>query len=101
MLAPVDPVGQCVRPPPPPTVVGGEENYEVQSILDSRLRAGRLEFLVSWKGYRYEENSWVSKHDVSAPQLISHFYRDNPGAPHHIRTLHFGGIHFCPTLPIP
>ena len=101
MLAPVDPVGRHVRPPPPPTVVGGEEHYEVQLILDSRLRAGRLEFLVSWKGYGYEENSWVSERDVSAPQLILRFYRDNPGAPRRIRALHFGAMHFRPTLPIP
>jgi len=40
-------------------VIGGEQHYEVESIPDSRLRAGKLEFLVNWKGYGYEENSWV------------------------------------------
>jgi len=44
----------------------GKQHYEVESILDSRLKAGRLEFLVNCKGYGYE-NSWVSEHDVSAP----------------------------------
>jgi len=48
-------------------VIGGEQHYEVESILDSRLRAGKLEFLVNWKGYGYEENSWVSEHDINAP----------------------------------
>ena len=46
--------------------------------MDSRLRAGKLEFLVNWKGYGYEENSWVSKHNVNALQLISQFYHDHP-----------------------
>jgi len=55
-----DPIGQCVHPMPAPTVIRGEQHYEVESILDSRLTAGRLEFLVNWKGYGYEENSWVS-----------------------------------------
>jgi len=50
-----------VWPLPAPTVIGGEQHYEVESILDSRLKAGR-------------ENSWVSKHDVSVPQLTSQFY---------------------------
>jgi hypothetical protein len=27
----------------------------------------KLQFLVAWKGYRYEEHSWVDKEDVSAP----------------------------------
>jgi hypothetical protein len=90
-----DPIGRHVRPPPPPTVVGADEHYEVQAILDSRLRAGHLEFLVSWKGYGYEENSWVSDCDVSAPRLISQFYRNHPGAPCHIRALNFGWMGFC------
>jgi len=42
-------------------------SYEVESILDSRLRAGKLEFFVNWKGYGYEENSWVRKCNVNAP----------------------------------
>ena len=39
---------------PSPTIVGGEECYGVQAILeilDSRMRAGKLEFLAGWKGY--------------------------------------------------
>jgi len=59
MLVPEDPIGWQVCPPPAPTVIGGEQHYEVESIPDSRLRAGKLEFLVNWKGYGYEENSWV------------------------------------------
>jgi len=82
-------------------VIGGKQHYEVESILDSRLRAGKLEFLVNWKGYGYEENSWVSKCDVNAPRLISQFYRDHPGAPHHIRATHFASLNFCAGLPTP
>jgi len=48
-------------------VIGGDQHYEVESISDSRLRAGKLEFLVNWKGYGYEENSWVRKCDINAP----------------------------------
>jgi len=82
-------------------VIGGEQHYEVESILDSRLRAGKLEFLVNWKGYGYEENSWVSEHNVNALQLISQFYRDHPGAPHRICATHFASMNFCAGLPTP
>jgi hypothetical protein len=64
---PPDLIGQTVCEHPAPMIIGGEEHYEVGKVLDSRLMRGRLEFLVSWKGYGYEENSWVSEHDVSAP----------------------------------
>jgi hypothetical protein len=91
---PPDPIGCRDRPPPPPMVIGANEHYEVQAILDSHLQVECLEFLVSWKGYGYEENSWVSNHDMSAPRLISQFYRNHPGAPRRIRALNFGRMGF-------
>jgi len=37
--------------------------------------------LVKWEGYGYEENSWVSENDVSAPDKIREFYDIHPRAP--------------------
>jgi hypothetical protein len=34
----------------------------------------KLQFLVMWKGYGYEEHSWVDEKDISAPDLIAEFY---------------------------
>jgi hypothetical protein len=46
---------QKQKPPPPPEIIGDELEYEVQSIINSRLRnRGRvtqIEYRVSWKGY--------------------------------------------------
>jgi hypothetical protein len=82
---PDDPIpGRQSRPPPPPEIVGGEEHYVVEKILDSRLIRNRLHFLIKWEGYGYEENTWVSEHDVSAPNKIREFYREHPGAPQRI-----------------
>jgi hypothetical protein len=45
-----DPIpGRRPAPPPPPTLVDGEDEYEVEAILDSRMRYNRLEYLVKWK----------------------------------------------------
>jgi hypothetical protein len=42
-----DPIpGRRPAPPPPPTLVDGEEEYEVEEILDSRMRYNCLEYLV-------------------------------------------------------
>eukprot|EP00884_Botryococcus_braunii_P003740 jgi/Botrbrau1/13367/Bobra.0194s0001.1 len=41
-----------------PEIVNGEPQYEVEKILGDRLRGAQLEFLVHWKGYSQEHNSW-------------------------------------------
>jgi hypothetical protein len=48
---------------PPPDLIEGEEEYEVDQIMDSRKhgREGALQYLVKWKGYPDSENQWVTK----------------------------------------
>ena len=45
--------------PPPPEIVEGKEEFEVEKILDKRKRYNRAEYLVKWKGYGNEDNSWL------------------------------------------
>ena len=96
---PEDPIGRKARPPPPPTIVDGEQEYDVEEVLDSRIFRGRLEFLVKWKGYGYEENSWEKEGDVHAQRLVNDFYRRHPGAPRRIRALTFADLCWTPTHP--
>ena len=44
--------------PPPPVEVEGEKEYEVEEILDRQERRGKTRYLVKWKGYTVEENTW-------------------------------------------
>jgi len=44
--------------PPPPIEVDGEKEYEVEEILDRQERRGKTKYLVKWKGYTAEENTW-------------------------------------------
>jgi hypothetical protein len=93
--APKDPVeGRQAPTPPHPEIVDGEPEYELEAILDSRIYRRKLQYLVAWKGYGYEEHSWADERDVHAPRLVSEFYRNNPGAPRRIRTLQFGKLPF-------
>jgi hypothetical protein len=85
---PMDPIpGRQPDPPPSPILHEGEEHHEVERILDSRMFRNRLQFLIKWTGYGYEENSWENEEDVLAPQLIADFYRSHPGAPRRIHSL--------------
>jgi hypothetical protein len=68
---------------PPPVVVEGEEEYEVESILDSRKWGRGFQYFVKWKGYGPEHNEWVPKANVeNAQKLVDLFHRINPQAPH-------------------
>ena len=51
--------------PPPPDIVDGHEEYEVEEILDSRKWGRGLQYLVKWKGYTEENNSWVDEKDAA------------------------------------
>jgi Chromo (CHRromatin Organisation MOdifier) domain len=73
-----------------------KERYEIAEVMDSWLRYGRLEYLVRWKGYGHEENSWIIKKDLIAPDLVTAFYRTNPNTPKCISTLVFGQMGFLP-----
>ena len=67
--------------PPEPVLVEGVEEFEVEEILNSRIRFRRLEYLVKWKGFDSGQNSWIPHYDVHAPSLVRKFYRRFPLAP--------------------
>ncbi|KAF8748670.1 hypothetical protein RHS01_10653 [Rhizoctonia solani] len=43
---------------PPPETIEGEEEYKVKQIIDSKQQRGKWFYLIKWKGYGPEDNSW-------------------------------------------
>ncbi|CAI2163672.1 2605_t:CDS:2, partial [Funneliformis geosporum] len=44
--------------------------FEVEAIIDHCVRSnGSVEYLLKWKGFGEDENSWVSEEDMNAPAL--------------------------------
>ncbi|CAJ0960985.1 unnamed protein product [Ranitomeya imitator] len=67
--------------PPAPVLVEGELEYVVEKILDFRISRRKLQYLVKWKGYGQEDNSWVFASDVHAADLVRAFHLARPGRP--------------------
>jgi hypothetical protein len=67
--------------PLPPVIVDGEEEYEVERVLNSRIKGKHTEYLVRWKGYSQGDDSWTKESDMgNAQDLIEEFYYNNPNA---------------------
>ncbi|QRW23686.1 Retrotransposable element Tf2 protein [Rhizoctonia solani] len=52
--SPSQPLPEC----PPPETIEGEEEYEVEQIIDSKRQRGKWFYLIKWKGYGPEDNLW-------------------------------------------
>ena len=44
---------------PPPIEVDGQDAYEIEEILDSKVRYGKLSYLVKWLGYPNSDDTWI------------------------------------------
>jgi hypothetical protein len=94
---------------PPPDLVDGEEEYEVEAIIDSRCfgRGRKLQYLVKWKGYPDSDNQWVNKEDLFADDALREFKRLHPDREVHIRRASTNGeshhlfTHLMSTIPTP
>ena len=64
---------------PPPEIVNGELEYEVEAVLDSRVRRNKLQYLVGWKGYGPEERTWEPVENLeNAKEAVATFHLRHP-----------------------
>ena len=53
--------GRFYEPEVQKVLKSGDEHFDVDRILKTRKRGGKIQYLVSWKGYPSTFNSWVDE----------------------------------------
>jgi len=63
--------------PPKLVIIKGEEEFEVEKIINKRIVWEKEKFLVRWKGYTAEADTWESKENLeNARELVEEFERE-------------------------
>ena len=69
------PLSPCIE-------IDNHDEYEVEEVLDSQQRQGRLEYLVHWRGYNINKRTWgPSINLANVPQRVHGFHRRNLDKP--------------------
>jgi len=64
--------------PPKPVIIKGEEEFKVEKILNKRTVREKEKFLVRWKGYTAEEDTWENRENLeNAKELVEEFEREH------------------------
>ena len=78
----IDQVNGQRKETPQPIMVEGEEEWEVEKILNKRKVRGKGKFLVRWKGFTAEGDTWESRENLrnagdASKEFEEEYSRDN------------------------
>jgi hypothetical protein len=61
---------------PPPDIVEEEEEYKIEEIHGHRRKGRGTQYLVHWKGYGNEDNTWLPQSSLgNAEELLSEYLK--------------------------
>ena len=50
-----------------------QKEYEVESVVGERIKGGRKQYLIRWKGYDDASNTWEDVDNLNCDELIDYF----------------------------
>ena len=53
-----------------------EKQYEVEKVVNKRVHKGKVEYLLKWKGYPSDENTWEPEDSLECPELLQEYERN-------------------------
>ena len=73
-----------VEPPLPPVDID-ENIYDVQAIRDSKKVCSKVHYLIHWKGYGPNNDTWEPRENLlgGGEDVVREFHKSHPNAPHH------------------
>jgi hypothetical protein len=62
--------------PPPPDIIDEEEEYKIEEICGHRRKERGTQFLVHWKSYGNEDDTWLPLSSLgNAEELLSDYLK--------------------------
>ena len=69
-----EPLAHAQMVPPAGIVIDGEEEFEVEQIVNHRTRRRKIEFLIKWKGHPCSQNTWEGVGQLlHCPRLVAEY----------------------------
>ena len=66
-------------PQPPPDLIAGKKEYEIERILHHQGNPSNRSFLIRWKGFSTEEDSWEPERNLKhAKSTLEEYKRQHP-----------------------
>ncbi|OJD27579.1 hypothetical protein ACJ73_01037, partial [Blastomyces percursus] len=70
-----------INVPPEPIEIEGENEWEIEEVLASRINRGKLQYRVKWLGFDDDFSWYPARNLKGSPHLLREFHIANPTKP--------------------
>jgi hypothetical protein len=75
-----DPLPSQTTPNPPPVEIDGEKEWEVKTVMSSRLKYRKIYYTIRWKG-DWEDSEEPAGNVQNAAEKVAEYYAKHPNRP--------------------